>query len=290
MPNPTPGTPQEPINPDDSPAYALIRDLLTSYGLESLVPWMREQIIGGASETQVMQSLRQQEAYKTRFRGLEVRRAAGLNPMSEAEYVSYERQAASMMRAAGMPAGFYDQPNDFADLIGKDVSINELQQRLTSYSEAVYQQPVEVRRQLRDLYGVDEGSLAAFFADPERGWQTIQQQYRASQVAGAATRQSFGPLAASEAERLAALGVTAEQANQGFGTLGQSREITGALAGEDPNAVMGRDAQLAAVGGDAKAQAELEARRRRRQAAFEGGGSFANSAEGLAVGSNRAGS
>lgn len=282
--------PGQQLDDSQSEALATIAQLLSYYGLDSLISWVRDQIVNGSSETQVIQSLRQQDAYKLRFRGLELRRSAGLNAMSEAEYIAYERQAASMMRAAGFPPGFYDSPDDFADLIGKDVSINELQQRLTTYSEAVFQQPVEVRNQLRRLYGVDEGSLAAFFADPDRGWQVIQKQYRASQVAGGAERQQFGPITAEEAERLADLGISGDQAAERFGVLAQSKEITGALAGEDPASAMTRESMFGAVGGESRAQAEFEARRRRRQAAFEGGGSFANSAEGLAVGSNRAGS
>jgi hypothetical protein len=275
-------------NPGDSPALARIRALLDSYGLGSLADWAWQQLIAGRDETQVAQDLRERQEFKDRFAGMETRRQRGLAPMSPEEYVAWERQAAQMMRSYGMPPGFYDHPSDFADLIGKDVSVNELEQRLASYADAAYKAPQQTRDQLRQLYGVDETNIAAFFADPDRGWQTIERQVRAAQVSGAAQSQQFGQLTSAEAEALAAEGLDAEAANRVFGELANSREVTGQLAGES-DAGMTREQQLAAAGGSAQALRELEARRRRRQAAFEGGGSFANSEAGLAVGSNLAG-
>ena len=283
-------TPPPPPISRDNPAYLRIKALLDAYGLGSLVDWAYDQMVNGRDEVQVTQDLRDRDEFKARFRGLEIRRQRGLPPMSVDEYLAYERQAASIMHAAGLPAGFYDSPDDYADLIGKDVSVNELQQRVADATTALYQSPQEVRDELSRQYGVTEGTLAAWFLDSERAMPEIQRQFRSAQIGAEARRQQFGPLTAAEAERLAELGIDAEQAAQAFGALAQSREITGALAVEGDPMGMSRAQQLAAVGGDAAAQAELEWRRRRRQSAFEGGGGFAQSDSGLAVGSNRAGS
>lgn len=274
----------------DNPAFLRLSNLLSAYGLGSLVDWLYDQMVAGRDETQITQDLRDRQEYRQRFRGLEVRQQRGLPPMSVDEYLAYERQAAQIMRAHGLPAGFYDSPDDYADLIGKDVSVNELEQRLATATEALYQSPQEVRDQLRNLYGVTEGALVAHFLDPDRAAPEIQRQFRSAQVAAEAARQQFGQLTAEEAQALADQGVDGEAAARAFGALGQSREITGALAGEAPTGAMSRADQLAAVGGDAAAQAEIERRRRQRQAAFGGGGGFTTSQEGLSVGSNRAGS
>lgn len=81
---------------------------------------------------------------------------------------------------------------------------------------------------------------------------------------------------------MADLGISAQQAQQGFGSLVQGAQLFQSLPGMTSEGTIGRETQLAAAfGGDALAQQEIERRRRERQAAFEGGGSFAASQQGV---------
>lgn len=263
-------------------AYAELKDLLARYGLPSLTDWAWQQLVAGKSQEEIALNLYDQPAFKERFPAIELRRAAGLNAMSPAEYVAYETQARQLMRAVGFPPSFYDQPDDFTKFIAGDVSLNELNQRATLYQQAAFATPVEVRQQLNSLYGVTEGDIAAYFADPTRALPLLQQKFSAAQASGAAVRTGYGGLTINEAERLAGLGVNGDQAQQGFAQLANAKELFNTLPGENADAI-GRDAQQAAVfGGDAAAKRKIEKRAAERVGQASGAQSFSLGQKGAA--------
>lgn len=260
-------------------ALASIKSLLQRFGLEGLSDWAWQQLLAGSSQAQVELDLYEQPAFKARFPAIAQRVAKGLPAITPNEYLAYENAARQVMRAAGFPPSFYDQPDDFTRYLVNDKSIAELSQDAALYQQAAYQAPQEVRDQLRNLYGIDEGGIAAYYADPDRALPILQQQFTASQIAGQAQRQQFGQLSQSEAERLAALGVTDQQAAQGFGLVQQAGELFQALPGEAEGAP-GRDTALGLVAGDAAAQSAVDLQARRRKAGFQGGGSYAQTQRG----------
>lgn len=265
----------------NSDAKSRIMSVLGEYGLESLSDWVWDQILEGRSDAEIMQDVRGTPEFKTRFPAIEQRTKAGLPALTPGEYVAYERQARQIMRAAGLPEQFYDTAEDFTTFLTNDMSISELNDRVQLARQAVYDAPQEVRDALMRDYGMTEGGMAAVFLDEERAVPLLEKQYRASQIAGAGTRTGFATSRAQN-ERLADLGITADQAQQGFGLLGESRELFQSLdRGED---VIDADTQLGAVfENNSAARRRVEQRRRKRLATFEGGGSFA-SAQGGVVG------
>jgi hypothetical protein len=261
-------------------AFAYLKGLLDTYGLGSLATWAWNQLVEGQSEEQILQSLYDQPEFRTRFSAIFARQEAGLPAISPAEVIAWERQATEMMRYYGMPAGFWDDPADFAELIGNDIGLPELEQRLNLAARIITQTDPETRQQLRDIYGFTDSQLSAMILDPDRGLQTLTQQYRASEIAGAAQRQQFGQLTHVEAEELASRGVDSERADQAFTLLDQFREITSQIEGESEPG-MSRASQLGVVAGKSENVTELQGRQRRRQAVFEGGGGFAAGREGF---------
>jgi hypothetical protein len=115
---------------DQKDAYADLVNILGDYGLASLAPWAWNEILQGASETQVLLDMRDTPEFKTAFPEIELRKQAGLPAISPGEIVNYRNLATQYMRAAGLPAGFWDSNSDFTNLIASDVSLNELQQRI----------------------------------------------------------------------------------------------------------------------------------------------------------------
>lgn len=260
-------------------AKARIMSVLSEYGLESLADFVWQQILAGKSEIEVLQDLRNTPEFKTRFPAIEARTKAGMPPLSPGEYVAYERQARQIMRAAGLPESFYDTNDDFTRYLTRDVSLSELNDRIQLGRKAMFEQPREVIDTLMRDYGATEGELTALFLDPDRALPLVEKQWRAAQIGGAGARTGFGSTRA-ENERLADLGISAEQAQQGFGLLGESRELFQSLdGGED---VIDREEQLGAAFEDnPNARRRIEQRRRRRIGAFEAGGSFATSQTGV---------
>lgn len=265
--------------PDQNDAFALLMSTLNQYGLGSLADWAWSQLLNNRSANEILLDMYNQPAFKQRFPAIAARQAAGLPPLSPGEYIAYEDQARQMMRAAGFPPGFYDQSNDFTQFLTDDVSLSELSQRVSLYTQAAYQVPLETRQMLKNYYGIDEGGLAAYFADPNVALPVLQQQEQAATIGGDASRQHFDNLTRSEAERLASLGVTDQQAQQGFGQVYNARELFQQLPGEAGGQPTRADA-LGFVAGDAASQQALDVQARRRKAQFQTGGGFAQTQTG----------
>ena len=274
-PPPAPGG----LSPEQQSARAYLDDLLASWGLQGLGGRVWDAHLNGTPESALPQFIRQTDEYKARFVGMADLQAKG-RAISEAEYIGIERSYTQIMRAAGLPTGFYDSPDDFSRLIGGEVAPAELAERVQTYTRVALQAPQGVRDELQRLYGIGAGELTAYFIDPDRALPLLQNQARAAEASGAAVRSGFGGLQRSEAEMVAGTGVSGQQAEQGFGALVDARELfTSIDSGEQQ---IGRGTQLGAVfGGNARAREEIEKRRARRKAAFEGGGSFASDKEGF---------
>lgn len=255
-------------------AKAQLKMMLEQWGLGTLTDWAWGQLTAGASEDQVLLSIRDQDAYKQRFGNTNAARTkAGLQALSETEILAYEKAAAQYMRAAGMPKGLFDSPEDFKDLLVKDVSISELNQRVNYAKDLAVTDPSvlpdEVRA-LRDLYGVDPTMLGAYLLAPDRALPLIEKQIQAAEAAAAARRAGFGDLSVGEAERVGALTSSSEQAAQGFQQLARMRELYDPLPGEAGAAQISRGTAIEAqFAGNADAQAQLSRRQRARQAQFD---------------------
>jgi hypothetical protein len=260
-------------------AYARLQTVLNDYGLGSLAATVQSWLVEGLSEDEIVQRMRETPEFKTRFPAIEERKKKGLAPISPGEYVAYERQARQMMRAAGFPEGLYDQQSDFTTYITNDMSLSEMGDRVTLAADAAFKMPAEDREAL-SRWGLGPGDMTAYWLDPSRAQPMLERKQAAAKLSGAAQRSRFGGLDEGTATGLAQVGVTASQAEQGFGRLYDSRELFGSLdAGED---AIGQDEQIdAAFRGNAQAQRRIEQRRRRRQGVFEGGGQFATGQGGV---------
>lgn len=256
------------------------RAILTQYGLESLTDrafgWMSQ----GLSETQIYQELRNTSEYKYRFSALETLTKKG-RAISENEYVEYERQAVSIFRQAGLPSGFYDQPEDFAKFIGGEVSLKELQDRVSLAQTATFSAPREIKDQLKAFYGIDEGQLTAYFLDPDKTLPILQQQYAAGEIASTSTTSGYGTLTKEQAESLALEQLSSQQIEEGFGTLAASKELFQNLPGQGDQDISIEEQLGAAFRGDVKAQQKVRRRAEERKGVFDAGGGFASSKEGI---------
>jgi len=256
---------------------------LAFYGLEDLT----DTVLASLEEYDqigpdlFMAKIRGTDAYKQRFRGNQMLRDAGMNVLSEAEYVGTERAYTNLMRAAGLPQGYYDAPDDFAQLIGGGVSPAELSSRIIDGYKQLSQADQSVRDQMRSLYGLTDGEMVAYFLDPQRALPVIERQVATARIGAAAARQGFGEVVEREAfERMEALGVTEQQAVGAFGTLAAGRELLRPIeAGE--TALDVADTALGLAGQSPEALQRLRTQQRRRVARFEGGGSLSATSAGV---------
>jgi hypothetical protein len=273
------------IQADGTSAKATLAATLDSYGLGSLTDWAWGQYLGGTPADQIMLDLRARPEYAQRFPGMAALAASG-HAISEGQYIQAEQSYASQMRAYGLPAGFYDDPTDFAKLISGNVSAQEFGDRLSMAEQAAMSNPqgVELRNQLASFYGIPnaQGAATAYFIDPDRAATLVKQQFAAAQASAISNQSGFGSLTLGQAEHIAGTNTSADALSSGFASLSQMGELTHGLVGDAGDPGVSRDQMLnAAFAGDGAAQAALKNEQQRRTAVFAGGGGFAGDAKGL---------
>lgn len=288
---PAPPQPKKPVAPGTAPpvstgtqdqnnAQADLQQILGQYGLASLASWAWGEIVAGKSEDQVLVDLQNTKQFKDRFPAIAIRAANGLPAISPGDYVTFENNATQIMRAAGLPEGFWDSPADFTNLIAADVSTSELQNRVQLAQQAVYQSPPDVQAILQRDYGMTPGDLAASFLDPGQAEPLLQQKLLAAQIGGAADTTGYGSGKGMD-DYLAQLGVTQAQATAGFNDLSEKGQLFNALPGEAGGAIS-QDTQIGAeFGQNSQDQQAISQRAQARQAAFKQGGSFVSGTGGF---------
>lgn len=269
----------------ETDARQILQSTLDRYGLGSLRDqvwqlYTDQTITANTPIDAIGDALVNTPEFQARFPANAIRRAKGLPEYSVSEYIGMERGYKNAMQGSGLPSGFYDDSTDFSNLIAGDVSVAEVQDRINQGFRAVSEANPEVIKQMKDLYGVGEGDLAAYFLDPEKATPLLTRQARAAQIAAEAQRQAQTTIGASQAELLAREGVTAQQAQTGFKQIAIEQQLYQGLPGE--TGALTLEEQMGAVfGTNEAARQRIETRRRQRQAQFEAGGGFAESQTGV---------
>jgi hypothetical protein len=192
-----------------------LSQVFESYGLGTLAPKIKEYVQQGFTPDTVTLKLQETPEYQQRFSGNTARKKAGLPVLSPAEYLATESAYRQTMRAAGLPAGFYDTPEDFSTFIGVDVSPSELKQRVDVAAQTIEGADPFFKQQLKQYYGVNDAEMVAYALDAERALPTLLKQTQAVQFGAEAARQGIQP-SKTMAEQYAGLGVSQEQARVGF--------------------------------------------------------------------------
>ena len=201
-------------------AAAAVLALFTQYGLASLAGKITEYLRNGYSPDTVSIMLQDTSEYKTRFAGNDARRKAGLAVLSPGEYLATEKSYGQIMSKWGLPSGFHDQTSDFRAFIEKDISPAELEQRAGAASTFVNRNDPQTLAYFRQYYS--EGDMIAYALDPKRAAPLVGKAFEAANIGGAAAAQGIS-VNRLVSEDLAGRGITADQASQGFGIVGQDQ-------------------------------------------------------------------
>jgi hypothetical protein len=272
----TPSTPT--VLPVGNAAADELKAVLRRYGLEGLFDTLNQAVMADTTLVRnadaLFGSIRETPIYKERFKGNATRVSKGLPELTEAEYINQEMSYKTNLKNLGMPKGFYDTQEAFANFIANDISPVELGNRVQQGYNAVTQASPEVLTQLKMMVpDLTDSDLAAYFLDPQKSGIEIEQRARAATIAAAAKTQSGMQLTASQATGLAKQGVTTQEAQQAFGQIGQQSQLFRPLQGEQ---TLTQEDILAGTFTNEQAAAQRIAKRRRgRQATFEVGGTLA---------------
>jgi hypothetical protein len=248
-----------------------MQGLLSQYGLGSLASTVLGYIKQGYTDPNAINVLLQQTPeWKQRFAGNEIRAKNGLAPLDPGTYLATEASYAQAVRAAGLPAGFYDGGQDFANWIGSDVSPTEVQQRAQDAASLVDSQDPGVVQALAEQ-GITKNQLAAYFLDQKRALPLLQQTYNAIGIGTAAADQGLS-LSGADAQKYASMGVSQGQAQQAYQTIGQALPRLNTLANIYHQAYGQKDLENELLGGSGASALARQRLENEEQANFAGKG------------------
>ena len=107
--------------------------------------------------------------YKARFGDTNaLRQKNGLAMLSEGDILKSEQNIIKVMRNAGLPAGFYDQPKDLQQFIADDKAASEVGDIVKAYQDVAKTVNPEIANALQTYYGIGLGGITAAIMDPAK--------------------------------------------------------------------------------------------------------------------------
>lgn len=234
-PSAQPAAPQDKKTLDTSSALtgqkidsiAAIKALLSSYGLGDLSGSITEAVQKGYSADTIQLIMQDPNstdplavAFQKRFSANKVRAAAGKSVLSPAEYLQAERTYAQVLQSYGV--GSMAKPETLSGFISGDISASEVADRVGLAVNRIQNADAATKKALAEYYPMlNQTDIVSAVLDPAEGLPALQRKVQIAEIGGAALAQGIKTTAASStttmgAQALADLGITKEQARQGF--------------------------------------------------------------------------
>jgi hypothetical protein len=261
-------------------AFALLKDVFTQYGLgelgATLETLMKEGYEPEEATLALKTDVRYNAPYIKRFRGNELRRSAGLNVLSEAEYLSLEDDYTKTLKSYGLENYFgVDRSlkqTAMADVIGADISALEFTDRVSTAVDRVKMADPGTKNAFQQFYGIGEADLVQYFLDPKKALVNLREKATAAEIGGAAIGQGLAATS-TIAEDLARFGINREQAQVGYAQIGQELPTAGSLGriySESGITYNQADAESATFKGLASAKRKKEQLKQLEEGQFSG--------------------
>lgn len=140
--------------------------MFNQYGLNDLAAWYIKSVQSGMTDAEIAEAIYDQPAYKKRFPAMAALRAKG-HALSEAEYLSVEKSYRDSMAAYGLAGSIYDSQATFTRLMESEVSVRELEERLSDAKMVVDSTDPNIKNALATNYGMTYGDLMTYALDPK---------------------------------------------------------------------------------------------------------------------------
>ena len=261
-------------------AFAIIKGIFMQYGLEELGSTIETLMREGYGPEEATLALKTDPKYNApylkRFKGNELRRAAGLNVLNEAEYLALEDDYTKTLKSYGLENYFgidkSVKQSSIADVIGADISAIEFTDRVSTAVDRVKMADQSTKDAFKNFYGINESELVQYFLDPKKALVNLKQKATAAEIGGAAIGQGLSATSTT-AEDLAAYGINREQAQLGYSQIGEDLPTAGSLGrvyGESGITYNQADAEAATFKGLASAKRKKEKLTQLEQNQFSG--------------------
>jgi hypothetical protein len=261
-------------------AFAILKQVFSQYDLGDLSSVIETLMKEGYEPEEATLALKTDpkynKAYITRFKGNETRRAAGLNVLTEAEYLTLEDDYTKTLKSYGLESYFGVSKSikqaAMADVIGADISAVEFTERVSTAVDRVKMADPATKKAFQDFYGVGETELVKYFLDPVKNLVNLKEKATAAEIGGAAIGQNL-PATMTSAEDLARFGINREQAQAGYSTIAQELPTAaklGDIYSETGTRYTQADAESATFKGLASAKRKKEKLVATEEAQFQG--------------------
>ncbi len=194
-------------------AYAALNTLFTNYGLQSLAPKILRYLQDGFASDTITALLQVSPEYKARFSGNDARIKNGLAVLTPAEYLSTEASYRQILQSFGSdPAAMTS--TQYSEWIGKDVSPNEIQNRVNLATQAYVNADPNVVNAFGSL-GINHGDIISYFLNDNNAMPGLQLKLNQAQIMGAAGQSGLSTTP-DQALKFAQQGVTYSQAQGAY--------------------------------------------------------------------------
>ena len=208
-------------------AFAALRDLFASYGLESLAGEISDYMTQGLTAGEALIKLKTNPtgAYAKRFAGNFTRVKNGLNAISEAAYIGLENSYAFTLRSFGLgnmvSLNREDNYKKFADYIAGDISADEFKDRVDTVVTRVQNSDPGIKATLKSFYPeITDADLVGYFLSPKENLPKLQEKVTASEIGAAALGAGAGLTTnVTTATDLARYGIDKKEAREGYSTI-----------------------------------------------------------------------
>lgn len=213
-------------------SIAAITALLASYGIGDLAGPITNAVTKGYS-TDTIELIMQDPnstdplavAFQKRFPANKLRSAAGKSVLSAADYLRAERSYTEVLRSYGVAN--IATPEKLSQFISNDISATEVADRVGLAVKRVQNADPDTKKALAEYYPMlNQSDIIGAVLEPGEGLPALQRKIQIAEIGGAALAQGIKTQQGKTdikmgAAALADLGVTKEQARQGFQTVAE---------------------------------------------------------------------
>jgi len=217
------------ISAERRDAFSIIKSTLTTYGFTAAeIAELSTFIESGLTNAkmgpeQLKLDMRELPTYKARFAGNTTRVSAGLNALSEADYLQQENDYSEILKMYGV--GNLSSRAQFSSLIGGNISVTEVTKRVDAAVKRVKNADPAVLTTLRTLYpNITDTDIVSYFLKPGEMLPELERKTTVAEIgatAGQFGMKETGLANLTRFEDLQKYGVTLATARAGYGTIAE---------------------------------------------------------------------
>lgn len=259
-------------------AFAVIKATLKTYGFtDAEIAELNTFIEAGLTNAkmgpeQLKLDMRELPTYKARFAGNAARISAGLNALSESQYLQQENDYAEIFKMYGV--GNLSSRAQFSSLIGGNVSVTETTKRIDAAVKRVKNADPEILKTLKNFYPtITDTDIVSYFLKPAETLPELERKTTVAEIG--ATAKQFGMLETglTRFEDLQTYGVNLAKAREGYSVIAEELPTATKLSSiyDEMNITYGQtQAEEEQFKSSASAKRKKEELIQREKAAFKG--------------------